>query len=73
MKRPHVIANLYDFLFFVEHKKRYFEDVAKQHWTPLTFILFHFIVNIHQNIIFCILQKKERQSKSCSQSNARIY
>jgi len=28
--------------FLVKHKKGYFEDVAKQHWTPLTFTLsFH--------------------------------
>ncbi len=36
---PHVVPNLYEFLFYVEHKRRYFEEFwrTKQLLVPIEF------------------------------------
>jgi len=48
---PHVVPNLYGFLFSVEHKVRYFISM-----TTVDCL----VTNIRQNIFFvCVQQKKE--------------
>ncbi len=67
---PNVIPNLYDFLSFIEHKRRY----LKECWKPNYFFhsmdkkqtnngnqweLKRLVTCIFQNIEFCVLEKKE--------------
>ncbi len=53
---PHVVPNLYKFLSYVEHKRKYFEEFWIL-WKSMGTINFS-ITDIPQNI-FCVQHKKE--------------
>ncbi len=68
---PHVAPNLYEFLFYVKHERRYFEEFLNSCWSPLTSIVGKeilwksmgtincLITSILPNICFCVQHKKE--------------
>ncbi len=67
---PHVVPNLYKFPFYVEHKRRYFEE-PNSWWSSLTSIVGKemllksmgtincLITSILQNIFFYVRHKKD--------------
>ncbi len=57
--RPHVVTNLYEFLSYVEHKRRYFEE-PNSCWSPLTSIVGKEILWKSVGTINCLIRKERK-------------